>query len=325
MNDRYSRQTLVSKIGLKGQLKIEQTNVLIVGAGGLGCTVAAQLAGAGIGGITIIDHDIVDRSNLHRQILFREDDVDQSKAVIAARELTRINNSCQITPIKQRLNTKNVNHLVESADLVVDAADNFATAYLLSDACVLAKRALISASVNRTFGYVGQFCASGPSLRAVFPRLPMAQASCNTVGVTGPSVGVVASIQAQEVIKFCVGDPSQLSGKLLYLDVWDYTQQLIDFNGIPEPTTVVLKLLGPETLSTGALVLDVRSAAEVVTEPHDFVNQRNIPLGELAAFADQLGKDTEIVCACASGQRAITAGQQLLNLGFLDVSALIPN
>jgi molybdopterin/thiamine biosynthesis adenylyltransferase/rhodanese-related sulfurtransferase len=325
MNDRYSRQTLVPKVGSKGQLKIEQANILIVGAGGLGCTVAAQLAGAGVGHITIIDHDVVDLSNLHRQILFREDDIGHSKAAVAAREIKRINSTCIVNPLEQRLSTSNVNRLVESADLVVDAADNFATSYLLSDACVLAKRALISASVNRTFGYVGQFCASGPSMRAVFPRLPLVQASCNTVGVTGPSVGVIASIQAQEVIKFCLDDPSQLSGKLLYLDVWDYTQQLIDFNGTAEPTAAALKLLGPNELNPKSLMLDVRSPAEVAAAPHNFSNQRNIPLEELAAFADQLGKDTDIVCACASGQRAITAGQKLLNMGFSVVSALIPD
>lgn len=325
MNDRYSRQILVPKVGAEGQLKIEQANVLIVGAGGLGCTVAAQLAGAGVGCITIIDHDVVDLSNLHRQILFRDDDIGHSKAGVAAREIKRINSTCKVNALNQRLSTRNVSHLVESADLVVDAADNFATSYLLSDACVLAKRALISASVNRTFGYVGQFCASGPSLRAVFPRLPLLQASCNTVGVTGPSVGVIASIQAQEVIKFCLGDPSQLSGKLLYLDVWDYTQQLIDFNGTAEPTEAALKLLGPDQLDSDSLVLDVRSQSEVAAAPHSFNNQRNIPLEELAAFAVELGKDTVIACACASGQRAITAGQQLLNMGFSDVSAVIPD
>ena len=325
MNNRYSRQTLVPGFGSAGQDRINQSQVLVVGAGGLGCTVAAQLAGAGVGSIHIIDHDTVDISNLHRQVLFRESDVGHSKVAVAAREIQRINSTCSVSALDQRLSTRNVAALVGEVAIVIDCADNFATSYLLSDACMNVQIPLISASVNRTFGYVGQFCAKSPSIRAVFPRLPLTQTSCETVGVTGPSVGVIASLQSQEVLKAILDDRSQLCGKLLYVDAWNYSQQIIDFNGTPEPSSARLELVGAAQVNNRHLVIDVRSDEEVLAAPNNYLKLRHIPLAGLCAAAESIDLNTPIVCVCQSGQRAISAGQQLLNMGFVDVAALVPD
>lgn len=325
MQDRYSRQSMVPEIGSQGQQALRQASVLLVGAGGLGCTVATHLAGAGIGKLLIVDHDTIDISNLHRQILFREDDLGQSKAGVAAREIKRLNSECDVSAIDQRLSTANQHNWLGKADIVVDAADNFAVSYLLSDACFAASKPLVSASVNRTFGYVGQFCHNSPSLRAIFPRLPLQQANCDTVGVTGPSVGVIASLQAQEVIKAVIGDANQLRGKLLYLDVWRHSQQLIDFNGTAEPQGAQLKLLGAAAIAQTHTLIDVREQHEVEQQALPFAHSLHIPLAQITSAKQQLAIDTPLVCACRSGQRAISAAQQLLNLGFTDVAALIPD
>lgn len=329
MTDRYSRQIMVPKIGPAGQHRIKHAKVLIVGAGGLGCTVASHLAGAGVGQLSIIDHDCVSESNLHRQILFREADIGCSKAGVAAREIKRINSLCNVSAYDQRLSKENVDNLIADIDVVVDAADNFATSYLLSDACLAAGLALICASVNQTFGYVGQFCAGAPSLRAVFPRLAKEQLSCDTVGVTGPSVGVIASLQSQEVLKALVADKAQLKGQLLYLDLWNYSQHTIDFSDNTEPADSVVKLVGPTEVSQDNIVIDVRSVEEVASAPLSFTHLSiaqvvHLPLAEIASSQDRFGNDAKLVCACKSGQRALSAAQQLLDLGYADVSALIP-
>lgn len=325
MKQRYSRQTLVPYIGDSGQKKISSASVLIVGAGGLGCTVAAQLAGAGVGHLSIIDHDIVDESNLHRQILFRESDIGLSKAAVAAREVKRINSNCRVDAYQQRLSTTNITHLIENNSLVIDAADNFATSYLLSDSCLTSDTILISASVNRTFGYIGRFCSGSPSLRALFPRLPAEQTSCDTVGVTGPSVGVIASLQAQEALKVMVDDKAQLRGQLLYLDLWNYSQHKVDFSDNTEPTTGIIRLVSDSEVSKKNIVIDVRSAQEVELSPHLFEHIQHIPLEKIGSDSITFSKSAEIVCACKSGQRALSAAQQLIDLGYTNVAALVPS
>jgi molybdopterin/thiamine biosynthesis adenylyltransferase/rhodanese-related sulfurtransferase len=327
--ERYSRQTLVKQVGLAGQEKLATAKVLIIGAGGLGCQVAAQLAGAGVGNLFIIDHDTVALSNLHRQILFREADIGKDKATVAKRELQAINSSISISALPARLSVSNVNDLIHGVDLVIDAADNFATSYLLSDACLTQRIALLSASVNRSFGYLGVFCGtaqkSAPSLRALFPKLPNEQLSCDTVGVTGPSVGVIASLQAQEAIKVLIGDAHQLFGKLLYVDLWNYNFHCIDFNGANEPTTAQIEMVGADKLLASDLVVDVRNPEELAAEPQPFRVDLTIPLSELAARLAEIPESARIVCVCKSGQRALIAAQQLLHSGHLSVAALLPN
>ena len=327
--DRYSRQLLVGQIGEHGQRQIAKATVLIIGTGGLGCQVAAQLAGAGVGDIRIVDHDVVSLSNLHRQVLFRETDLGQSKARVAAREMCAINTQIKVSAIEARLGIDNVKKLIKPVDLVVDAADNFATSYLLSDACLEQGKPMLSASVNRTFGYLGVFCGSekrnAPSMRAVFPKLPLSQQSCSTVGVTGPSVGIIASLQAQEALKVLLDDEQQLLGKLLYCDLWNYKQHIIDFSGATEPETSRVELINAAQILQSDTVIDVRSPDEITNSRQTFRVDQQIPLANLVDRITTLPNSPRIVLACQTGQRALMGAQQLLDQGYQNIAVVLPD
>ena len=318
---RYSRQILVDQLGSKGQDALARARILIVGAGGLGCTVGAQLAGAGVSQICIIDHDTIDLSNLHRQILFRESNVGQAKADIVAQQMMRINSDIKVTAIKARVNPNNVTELCKDIDVIIDAADNFATSYLLSDSCLKLNIPLLTASVNRTFGYVGQFCGGQekplPSLRAAFPKLPKEQTNCDTVGVTGPSVGAIASIQSQEALKIIIDDDSQLAGKLLYLDLWNYSQHVIDFTQAPEPKHNQVELICESGINKNDVIFDVRTEQEVLDTPLRFEHV-------VTTLSSHKQNNKRIVCACKSGQRAFAKAQALIDQGYQSVAALMP-
>lgn len=324
-NARYVRQRLVPPLSGDAQDKIGSARVLIVGAGGLGSPVSLFLAGAGIGKLTIIDPDVVSISNLHRQILFQENDVNASKADTAKARLSALNSQIDIESVNGKLSADNAMQLVNRADVVVDAADNFLASYLLSDVCLKTRTPLVSASVLTTHGYLGVFCGTqgspAPSLRAVFPT-PSAQANnCNTAGVTGPSVGVIGSYQAQEVLKAITQDKTQLLGKLMSLDLWDYRQHIIDFNKAPEPksSAPIVALDSLNAHSESAILLDVRSAQEHHNEPMPRP-AINIPLSELATRFNELDPEQAISCICKTGQRALNAAQLLLNNGFQKVT-----
>jgi len=239
MKQRYQRQQLVSQLGPQSQALLTDARVLIVGAGGLGSPVSTLLAGAGVGRITLVDHDVVSLSNLHRQTLFTEADIKQPKVLAARERLQAINSDICVQAVNEALSSKNVERLVSQHSIVVDAADSFFTSYLLSDVCFRHRIPLVSASVLTTSGYIGVFCgteyAPAPSMRAIFPSPPLSAQNCSTAGVTGPSVGVIGSIQAQEVLKVIVNSPAQLLGKLLYLDLWDYRQSIVNFATASEP------------------------------------------------------------------------------------------
>ncbi len=317
---RYQRQQQVPALGIKSQQKLAGAHVLIVGAGGLGSPVSLYLAGAGVGQITVIDGDIVSQSNLHRQILFQEDHVGASKAAFAKQRLSALNSEIKVNAINTNLNTDNVKRLVQQVTVVVDAADNFFASYLLSDVCLKQRVPLVSASVLGTKGYVGIFCGTedmpAPSLRAVFPAPPAAIATCNTAGVTGPSVGIIGSYQAQETLKVIIEDTSQLRGKLLNFDLWDYRQSVIDFSVASEPECHA-ELLSIQALPVEHILLDVRSTQEYQQDTLAPPSM-NIPLDALAQHLDQLPKEKTIVCVCHSGQRALHAAQFLLDQGYLN-------
>lgn len=329
MNQRYSRQEQVKQ--LQGQAdKLAQTKVLVVGLGGLGSIVSQQLAGAGIGKLTLIDGDEVSLSNLHRQTLYTEHDIGKAKAVIAEQRLMSINSEIDITAISHHLNTDNAETFVSSATIVVDAADNFLATYLLSDLCHQLRIPLVSASVINTQGYIGVFCGTAqkpaPSVRAIFPVPPSSAATCDTVGVTGPSVSIIGSLQAQEVLKVSVGDNSQLLGKLLHFNLWDYRQNCIDFSNAPEPASIA-NIVSKQSLQADDILLDLRMPEEVQQDPHENVSH-HIPLNELSQRhtellqepSQKLSKQQRIVCICKSGQRALSGASQLIELGFKNVA-----
>ncbi|KOC68384.1 Adenylyltransferase and sulfurtransferase MOCS3 [Habropoda laboriosa] len=217
---RYSRQIFLPEIGVKGQVKLKNSAVLIVGAGGLGCPAALYLASSGVGHIGIIDYDDVEINNLHRQLLYAETSIGTSKVNAAAESLNRLNSDIKITPYKIQLNSSNTLEIIKCYDVVLDATDNVATRYLLNDACVLSKKPLVSGSALRFEGHLSVFNYNGPCYRCIFPKPPPPETvtNCGDGGVFGPAVGTIGVLQALEALKIVLNVPYVLSGQLLLFD-----------------------------------------------------------------------------------------------------------
>jgi len=218
---RYSRHILLQEVGGSGQQRLKDSKVLVVGAGGLGSPSAYYLAAAGVGTIGIIDDDVVELSNLQRQILHDTEDVGRPKAESAARRLLALNPGIDVRVIKERLDEDNVMDLVREYDVVLDGVDNFPTRYLVNDACVLTGTPLVDAGILRWDG----LCLTvkpgeGPCYRCLFPEPPPdgMVPSCQEAGVVGAIAGVMGTIQAIEVVKVLLGIGETYSGRILTFD-----------------------------------------------------------------------------------------------------------
>ncbi len=217
---RYSRNILLAEVGGTGQAALRAARVLVVGAGGLGCPLVLYLAAAGIGTIGIVDDDAVELSNLQRQVAHTTDRIGQPKVGSLAASVTALNPGTALELHPLRLTAANAAALVGGYDLVCDGSDNFATRYLLNDACVLAGKTLVSAAVLRFDGQLATFKPGGPCYRCLYPAAPPPGLvpSCGEAGVLGAVTGVMGTLQAAEVLKEILGVGESLSGRLL---VWD--------------------------------------------------------------------------------------------------------
>ncbi|GAB6967295.1 molybdopterin-synthase adenylyltransferase MoeB [Komagataeibacter kakiaceti JCM 25156] len=217
---RYARHILLPEVGGTGQDTLKKARILIVGAGGLGSPVALYLAAAGVGRIGLVDDDVVDLSNLQRQIAHVTDRIGQPKVESAAQALRAINPGTRVDCHNVRLTADNARELVRSYDLVCDGSDNFATRYLVADACALEQRTLVSAAVLRFEGQLSTFRPGGPCYRCLYPEAPPAGTvpSCAEAGVFGAVTGVMGTLQATEALKEILGIGESLAGRLL---AWD--------------------------------------------------------------------------------------------------------
>lgn len=216
--NRYQRHIALAEIGVAGQLKLKAAKVLVVGAGGLGTPVLQYLTAAGIGTIGIVDGDLVDESNLQRQVIYQEDDISQSKVEVAVNRLRKLNSEVTFISFKDFLTRENALEILKGFDLVVDGTDNFETRFLLGDASLILNKPLVHGSIFKFEGQVTVFnYLNGPSLRCLFPVQPKKEdvPNCSAVGVLGVLPGLIGMQMAGEVMKMVLGIGSVLSGKLL--------------------------------------------------------------------------------------------------------------
>lgn len=218
---RYSRHMVMSEIGVNGQQTLLDSHVLIVGAGGLGSAAALYLAAAGVGRISIADRDVVELSNLQRQILHGEADIGRSKVASAADRLAAMNSEIQVDCLSGTLEGDGLKQAVSEADLVLDGSDNFPTRFAVNAACVALRKPLVSGAAIRGEGQLSVFTpgrGNSPCYRCLYTDAGIDQESCEEAGVLGPLVGVIGSLQALEAIKLLLGLGQSLAGRLLLLD-----------------------------------------------------------------------------------------------------------
>ncbi|WP_306129113.1 HesA/MoeB/ThiF family protein [Roseovarius sp. MMSF_3350] len=307
--NRYARQTCLPAMGEPGQAAIRNAHVLVVGAGGLAAPALQYLVGAGIGRLTLVDGDFVSLSNLHRQTLFREADIDCPKVEAAAETLRALNADCTIESVVAPLDPANAPKLVAHSTLVLDCADSFAVSYILSDACLAAGVPLISASVLGVAGYTGGFCGTAPSLRAVFPDLPDRAASCATAGVMGPVVGMIGAAQAQMALACLTGQSPSPLGQVLTIDMQTYRSSSFRFDAAPEPAAD-LRFIAASQITASDLVVDLRAADEAPVPISS--HARRIGLDAFRNGPGLMPPDgARAVFACRSGLRAWQAATHL--------------
>ncbi|HET7270297.1 MAG TPA: molybdopterin-synthase adenylyltransferase MoeB [Rubrobacter sp.] len=350
---RYSRHLIMPEVALDGQKKLKAAKVLTVGTGGLGSPLALYLAAAGVGTIGIVDFDVVDESNLQRQIIHGTSDIGRPKVDSAYDRLKDINPNVEVRVHEEALTSENALEIFEDYDVIVDGTDNFPTRYLVNDACVLLNKPNVYGSIFRFEGQASVFYAEeGPCYRCLYPEPPPPGLvpSCAEGGVLGILPGAIGTIQATETVKLLLGIGEPLIGRLLLYDALGMrfremklrkdpncpvcgenptVTELIDYqefcgipqanaaeqeNGVPEITVEELKQKLDNSEEIN--VLDVR-------EPHEYevanIGVRLIPLGELPQRLAELEQDEILAIHCKTGARSARAVKLLQDAGFQNV------
>jgi molybdopterin/thiamine biosynthesis adenylyltransferase/rhodanese-related sulfurtransferase len=319
MSDRYSRQIALPEVGIEGQAQLARASVLIAGVGGLGSVVAQSLCAAGVGQLTVIDHDRVEESNLHRQPLYRMRDIGLPKAKAAHDALLEANPYARVNAICERLTPANAAVLVAATDIVVDSADSFAVSYMLSDECQRAGKTLISASVLGLSGYVGAFCRDAPSYRAVFPEMPQHVGTCAQDGVLGTAVAVVGALQAQMTLATLLNLQPSVAGQLVTVDFHGLRFGGFRFIGAPEPAAATqLRFIAPGEVSANDVVVDLRTSAETSARP--FASTLQATVDAMAHLQSELPSNRRLVLCCRSGVRAWRAARVLQTYGYEELA-----
>ncbi|AVR46828.1 molybdenum cofactor biosynthesis protein [Christiangramia fulva] len=306
---RYDRQIKLDEVGVSGQEKLRNASVLILGVGGLGCPAAQYLAGAGVGRIGLMDHDRVSLSNLHRQTLFNEGDIGKSKAEVAQQKLQRLNSEISLEAIPEALSIENAQKICGEYDLILDGTDNFETKYLINDACILADKPWVYASIYKNEGQLSVFnYQNGPSYRCLFPKTTRQNISCEATGVLGVTPGILGTMQATEILKIILGAGNVLSGKLKLIHVLSGQDQLLSISkreeeiGKIKDHGIIPVRIECKVKDENRKYLDIR---EIFEQPK--INSENviqIPMSDLDERLWEIPKEEEILVFCQSGKRS---------------------
>ena len=352
--ERYRRHLNLPEFGVEGQRKLLDARVLLIGAGGLGCPLAQYLTAAGVGHLGLIDDDVVDLSNLQRQVLYGTADIGKPKVDVALARLRAMNPDVDAVGFKTRITSDNALELMRDWDVIIDGTDNFPTRYLSNDACVLLGKPTVYGAILRFEGQASTFDAKrGPCYRCLFPEPPPPGAvpSCAEGGVLGILPGVIAMIQATEAVKLITGIGEPLIGRFLHYDALAMrfsefrfakdpdcpvcgknptVTKLIDYEGfcgVTHEASPIAEISAAElqrALQQGEklLLIDVREPQEV--EKARIAGSTLIPLGQLGA---RLGEITEwkprrVIVHCRTGGRSAKACALLRDAGFVDVTNL---
>ena len=333
--NRFSKQINLSELGEAGQKKLLDASVLCVGAGGLGCPALLYLASAGVGRIGILDGDVVDESNLNRQVIFGRADIGKSKAEVAARILLEKYGDFKCIPMPFFLRNDNAVEILEDWDLVLDCTDNFATRYLINDACVLLGKPFVQGAIFRDEGQVAVFNhrrgKSRPcNYRDLYPNPPAAVPNCDETGVLGVLPGVIGTLQASEAIKLITGRGVPLADELLFINLYTNTTYKLDIEpnpiaeaALPKSREVIenrdygISCSADNALSwevakellqsdrSGSVLVDVREEGEqpVINLP----SHVKLPLKELKNKVGFLREYDRVLFFCRSGRRSMEA------------------
>ncbi|HET9909427.1 MAG TPA: molybdopterin-synthase adenylyltransferase MoeB [Anaerolineales bacterium] len=354
---RYSRHLLIPEVGLEGQRKLKNSSALIIGTGGLGSPVSLYLAAAGIGRIGLVDYDVVDSSNLQRQVIHGTSTIGKLKVDSARDKLIDLNPDIQVDIFNEPYTSENALRIAADYDIILDGTDNFPTRYLTNDVAVFLGKPNVYASIYRFDGQASVFYAKeGPCYRCLFPEPPPPGLvpSCAEGGVLGVLPGTIGTIQATEALKVLLGIGEPLIGKLLLYNALDMSFDFVKLKKNPNcrvcgPNADIKELIDYEEFcgvpshdheegSAGAgLDITVQELAERVKtnhlrlldvrEPHELEisalpNATNIPLGQLAARLSELDTADEMVIFCKSGGRSARGLELLASAGFKKVKNL---
>ncbi len=340
--ERYSRHLILPDFNIEGQRKLKQSKVLVVGSGGLGSPLLLYLTAAGVGTIGIVDFDVVDETNLQRQILFTVEDVGKPKAEAAAARLKALNPHVNFIVHNTQLTSENALDIVSGYDVVADGTDNFPTRYLVNDTCVILEKTNIYASIFRfegqvsVFNYLDDEGNRGPNYRDLFPTPPPPGLvpSCAEGGVIGVLPGIVGSLQANEVIKVLSGIGKPLSGRLFLFDALSFETRTLKLSKDPQQEPIVKLIDYQDFCGIGAesdepLKVKEITVAELealkmqgkpfqlidVREPYEYeiahMNGELIPLGQIEDSVDRITSDRQVIVHCRSGVRSAQAIDKL--------------
>lgn len=342
----YSRQIALKEFGAIGQRKLQASHVLVIGAGGLGVPVLSYLTGAGVGTLTIVDGDLLEASNLHRQPMYSFSDIGKPKAQLAAARLLALNPEIQVRVRVGRFDADNALQLLENADLALDCSDNFATKFLLSDACVAAHKPAIFASVYQYEGQLQVYRPNthSPCLRCLWPEATRDGiiGNCAAAGVLGPVPGVLGSLQALEAIKLLAGLPGQLGDEILILDLLTLDSRKLrasrhpacsDSHGMQTKSTQQQTPQPADRLELnyaslahasgdGLQIVDIRENHEVARFPIEDAHSRHIPMEVLLGNVSVLDPRHRYLLVCSHGIRSLAAAHELRLRGLRQVYSL---